>query len=49
MRPRGIVTKNFSISNLKIALQESRFKGKISLGKEVYMNELKVYYFEGCT
>ncbi|ALB49909.1 hypothetical protein AFK64_04830 [Cronobacter sakazakii] len=35
MKPRGIVTVNFSIRNLKIALQESGFKGKISLGKEV--------------
>lgn len=37
---------NFSIINLKITLQESRFKGKITLGKEVFMNEFEVYYFQ---
>lgn len=34
---------NFSVDNLKVALQESRFKGKISLGKEVFMDGIKVY------
>jgi len=37
---------NFSIRNLKIALQETRFKGKISLGKEVLHEWVYVLSFQ---
>jgi len=46
MKPRGIVTVNFSISSPNITLRESRFKEKISLGKEVFMNGFEVNCFK---
>jgi hypothetical protein len=38
---------NFSISSPKITLRSSRFKEKISLGKEVFMNGFEVNCFKG--